>query len=169
MSGFVGIDVSKAQLDVAIRPGSERLSVANSDAGIAELKKRLCELEPELIVLEATGGYQSAAVLGLGLAKLPVAVVNPRQVRDFAKAMGRLAKTDLLDAEVLALFAERIRPEPRALPDEDALLLDALVTRRRQLVEMTVAERNRLAVCHRSQRPHIVAHLSYLKRELKEL
>ena len=169
MSGFVGIDVSKAQLDVAIRPGSERLSVANSDAGIAELKKRLCELEPELIVLEATGGYQSAAVLGLGLAKLTVAVVNPRQVRDFAKAMGRLAKTDLLDAEVLALFAERIRPEPRALPDEDALLLDALVTRRRQLVEMTVAERNRLAVCHRSQRPHIVAHLSYLKRELKEL
>ena len=114
---FVGIDVSKAALDVALRPGGESWRCANDEAGIAaELVGRLRSLVPRLIVLEATGGLERLAVAALALAGLPVAVVNPRQVRDFAKATGQLAKTDALDAAVLAHFAEAIRPEPRPLP-----------------------------------------------------
>lgn len=166
---FVGIDVSKARLDVAIRPSGERLQVANSEEGIANLIGHLFQVGPELIVLEATGGYQAAVVAGLGLAKLSVAVVNPRQVRDFAKAAGRLAKTDALDADVLARFGEVMKPQPKALLDEETIALEALVARRRQVVEMITAEKNRLAQSHKSLRAGIKSHINFLQRELQDI
>ena len=168
MSSFVGIDVSKAYLDVAFRPSGERLRVSNSESGIAELVARLSTMRPTLVVLEATGGYQAAVVASLAIAKVPTAVVNPRQVRDFAKATGRLAKTDTIDAEVLAHFAEVIRPEPRPFVDEQTLALEALVTRRRQVIEMITAEKNRLAQSHKSLRSTIKAHINFLQRELQD-
>ena len=168
MSSFVGIDVSKAYLDVAFRPSGERLRVSNSESGIAELVARLSTMRPTLVVLEATGGYQAALVASLAIAKVATAVVNPRQVRDFAKATGRLAKTDTIDAEVLAHFAEVIRPEPRPFVDEQTLALEALVTRRRQVIEMITAEKNRLAQSHKSLRSTIKAHINFLQRELQD-
>jgi len=144
---FVGIDVSKQKLDMHVRPSGEEWSVSNDARGHAELVRKLSSLSPTLIVLEATGGYQAAVAAELGANKLPVAVVNPRQVRDFAKATGRLAKTDGIDAAVLAHFAESIRPEPRPMPDELTVELQALVTRRRQLIDMRTAESNRLETC----------------------
>ena len=168
MSSFVGIDVSKAYLDVAFRPSGERLRVSNSESGIAELVARLSTMRPTLVVLEATGGYQAAVVASLAIAKVPTAVVNPRQVRDFAKATGRLAKTDTIDADVLAHFAEVIRPEPRPFVDEQTLALEALVTRRRQVIEMITAEKNRLAQSHKSLRSTIKAHINFLQRELQD-
>jgi transposase len=140
---YVGIDVSKARLDVHVRPQGEAFVVASDDEGLAQLTERLSALAPTLVVLEATGGLQSRAAGQLAAAGLAVAVVNPRQVRDFAKATGRLAKTDAIDAAVIAHFAEAVRPEPRPLPDADAAALMELVTRRRQLVEMIVAEKHR--------------------------
>jgi transposase len=166
---FVGIDVSKAQLDVAIRPSGERLQVANSEEGIAGLIGRLGQEPPELVVLEATGGYQAAVVAGLGLAKLSVAVVNPRQVRDFARALGRLAKTDALDSDVLAQFGEVMKPRPKQLLDEETIALEALVARRRQVVEMITAEKNRLAQSHKSLRVGIKSHINFLQRELQDI
>ena len=168
MSSFVGIDVSKAYLDVAFRPSGERLRVSNSESGIAELVARLSTMRPTLVVLEATGGYQAALVASLAIAKVATAVVNPRQVRDFAKATGRLAKTDTIDAEVLAHFAEVIRPEPRPFVDEQTLALEALVMRRRQVIEMITAEKNRLAQSHKSLRSTIKAHINFLQRELQD-
>jgi transposase len=144
---FVGIDVSKRQLDVHARPSGEEWSVANDAKGHAELVRKLTSLSPTLVVLEATGGYQAAVAAELGAALLRVAVVNPRQVRDFAKATGRLAKTDAIDAAALAHFAESIRPEPRPMPDELTVELQALVARRRQLIDMRTAESNRLETC----------------------
>jgi len=146
MDCFVGIDVAKATLDLALEPGGEVWSVTNDGAGVQELVSRLVPLAPTLIVLEATGGFEAAAVAAIASAGLPVVVANPRQVRDFAKACGRLAKTDAIDARILARFAERVRPAPRPLPTEAAQLLDALLTRRRQLVEMLTAETNRLGL-----------------------
>jgi transposase len=140
---YVGIDVSKARLDVHVRPQGEAFVVASDDEGLAQLTERLSALAPTLVVLEATGGLQSRAAGQLAAAGLAVAVVNPRQVRDFAKATVRLAKTDAIDAAVIAHFAEAVRPEPRPLPDADAAALMELVTRRRQLVEMIVAEKHR--------------------------
>src|SRR5918912_2322785 len=142
---FVGIDVAKAQLDIALRPTGERWAVANDDVGIAALVVRLQAMRPTLIVLEATGGNQRAVVAALAAAGLPVAVVNPRQARDFAKATGQLAKTDALDARAFAHFAEAVRPTPRPLPDAQTQELRALLTRRRQLVAMRTAEVNRLS------------------------
>ena len=144
---FVGIDVSKHSLDVHVRPSGESWSVTNDAKGHVELVKKLGGMAPTLVVLEATGGYQASAVAELGAASVRVAVVNPRQVRDFAKATGRLAKTDAIDAAVLAHFAESIRPEPRPVPDEITVELQALVTRRRQLIDMRTAETNRLETC----------------------
>jgi len=165
---FVGIDVSKARLDVAVGPAGELLGVDNDARGIAELAGRLQRLGPELIVLEASGGLETVLVGELAAAGLPVAVINPRQVRDFARATGQLAKTDALDARALALFAERIKPPVRELPDAQTRQLRALVTRRRELVEMLTAERNRLgsvpAVLHREIR----AHIRWLEARLKE-
>jgi transposase len=139
---FVGIDVAKDRLDVHPRPG-DAFTVTRDGEGIADLVERMKALSPALIVLEATGGFETVVAGALAGAQLRLAVVNPRQVRDFARAIGRLAKTDALDAEVIALFAERVRPEPRPLPDDDARYLSELVARRRQIVEMMTMERNR--------------------------
>ena len=140
---FVGIDVAKDRLDVHVRPSAEAFAVARDGDGIADLVDRLGSLSPGLVVLEATGGFEAVVAAALAAAQLPLAVVNPRQIRDFARAAGQLAKTDALDARVIALFAERMRPEPRPLPDEQARLLSEMVARRRQIVEMMTAERNR--------------------------
>lgn len=164
---FIGIDVSKARLDIAIRPSGESESMANDRVAIEALVKRLGEIEPALIVLEATGGMQCQVSAALGGAGLPVAVVNPRQVRDFAKATGQLAKTDRIDALVLARFAEAVRPKVRPLPDEVSLELRALIARRRQITEMIVAERNRIANASNAVRNRIAAHIRWLEAELK--
>jgi transposase len=140
---YVGIDVAKDRLDVHVRPGGESFTVARDGEGLAALTERLGALHPALIVLEATGGFEVTVAAALAAAKLPLAVVNPRQIRDFARATGKLAKTDALDAAAIAHFAEAIRPEPRSIPDEQARALGELVARRRQIVEMIVAERHR--------------------------
>ena len=167
---LVGIDVAKAELVIAMRPNGERWSVTNDERGVATLVERLRALAPQVIVLEATGGYELLAVAALAAAALPVVVVNPRQVRDFARATGQLAKTDRIDADVLALFADRVRPAVRPIADAEAQELDALLTRRRQLLEMLGAERNRLGqVFGKGKRPvkkSLKAHISYLEREL---
>jgi len=163
---FVGIDVSKERLDVAIRPAGESESVSNDKASIEALVKRLREVQPSLIVLEATGGLERSVTRALTSAELPVVVVNPRQVRDFAKATGQLAKTDSIDALVLARFGEVVRPALRPLPDEVTLELRALIARRRQITEMIVAERNRLSGASRSVRKRIDAHIRWLEAEL---
>jgi len=168
---FVGIDVAKAELVIAARPSGERWSVRNDERGVGTLVERLRALTPELIVLEATGGYELLAVAGLAAAALPVVVVNPRQVRDFARATGQLAKTDRIDADALALFAERVRPAVRPIADAEAQELDALLTRRRQLLDMLGAERNRLGQVFgtgkRPVRKSLKAHITYLERELR--
>jgi transposase len=167
---FVGIDVAKASLDVAVRPSGEPRRVAHTAAGLAELVEWLCTLRPQLIVLEATGGYEAALVAELGVAGLPVAVVNPRQARDFAKASGRLAKTDQVDAQALAHFAEALQPTPRPLPDAQAQELAALLERRRQVVAMRVGEENRLGVTRvAAVRGHIQAHLQFLTKDLQDV
>jgi transposase len=140
---FVGIDVSKDRLDVHLQPSGEAFAVMHDDAGIATLIARLRGTPPTLVVLEATGGLQVKMAGALAAAGLPLAVVNPRQVRDFARATGQLAKTDRLDARVIALFAAAVQPEPRPLPDEALEVLRGLMARRRELVELRVAERNR--------------------------
>jgi transposase len=145
---FVGIDVSKERLDIHVIPSGEQWSIANNEQSHRELAAKLGDLRPELVVLEATGGYQVQVVAELVLKGVPVAVVNPRQVRDFAKAIGRLAKTDQIDASVLARFAQDVRPEPRAVPDQQTVELHAMVNRRRQLLDMRTAETNRLETCH---------------------
>jgi len=165
----VGIDVAKAQLDVAVRPGGEQRRYTNDAEGIAELVTRLRVLGPWLIVVEATGGYEAPFVAEVGLAGLPIAVVNPRQVREFARASGQLAKTDRLDAQVLAHFAEALRPVPRPLPDAQTQELAALVERRRQVVAMRTAEQHRLGAARVPRvHAHIQAHLAWLETELAE-
>jgi transposase len=166
---FVGIDVAKAQLDIALRPKGERWAVANDDLGIAALVARLQAMPPTPIVLEATGGYQRAVVVALAAAGLPVAVVNPRQARDVAKATGQLAKTDALDARALAHFAEAVRPAPRPLPDAQADELRALLARRRQLVAMRTTEQNRLASAPARLQADIQAHITWLDVRLAAL
>ena len=166
---FVGLDVAKATLDVAVRPSGEQWSVSNDEAGIAALVDRLRPLHPTLLVCEATGGFERAAIAMLAAAGLPVVVANPRQIRDFARATGQLAKTDRIDAAILALFAERVRPTPRPLPSDAAQLLDALLTRRRQLVEMLVAEKNRLGFAPRPLHQGIQQHIRWLERQLDDV
>lgn len=166
---YVGIDVSKRRLDVALGVGGELLAVDNDPVGFAVLVEKLSGLEPERIVIEASGGYETALVGELAAAGLAVVVVNPRQVRDFARALGQLAKTDRLDAQVLALFAERVRPPLRALPDELERELKALMTRRRQLVEMLVAEQNRLGQAPTVLHQRLRSHIDFLRKELAQL
>lgn len=166
---FVGIDVSKRELEIALRPGGEGWTVHNDAEGIQQLLERLLNLRPTLIVLEATGGLQMPVVAALAAAELPVAVINPRQARDFAKATGRLAKTDALDAHVLAHFAEAVRPEPRPLPEEQTQHLSALLARRHQIIEMLTAEKNRLASTAKPLWPRVRAHIEWLKQELGEI
>jgi transposase len=167
---FVGIDVSKARLDVCVRTVAGPLTtftVTNDATGLAELVTRLTPQRPTRIVLEATGGWEYPAAAALIAAGQPAAVVNPRQTRDFARAIGRLAKTDRLDADLLAQFAERIRPEVRPLPDAAARAFEELLTRRRQLVEMRVAEQNRLETAARvAVRKSLQAHIDWLNRQL---
>jgi transposase len=164
---FAGLDVSKSRLDVALRPGSERWSVSNDELGISEAVDRLRGAKPVLVVLEATGGLELSVTGALAAAGLPVVVVNPRQVRDFAKATGELAKTDAIDAHVLARFAEAVRPEVRRLPDGRTQELRALLARRRQLVEMLTAEKNRLGSAPKSIKSGIQDHIRWLERRLK--
>ena len=169
MDHYIGIDVSKATLDIASLPDGESWTVTNDDPGLAELTPRLVALAPVLVVLEATGGFELLGAITLAKVGLPVAVVNPRQVRDFAKAMGRLAKTDALDAGILADFAQRVRPEPRPLPDAAAQLLDSLLTRRRQLVEMLTAEKNRLGFARGPVKRDIGQHIRWLEKRLADV
>jgi transposase len=167
---FIGIDVSKAELVVGMRPAGAGWTATNDAAGVGVLVERLRALGPTLIVLEATGGYELLCVAALAAADLPIVVVNPRQVRDFARATGQLAKTDRIDAEILARFAEVVRPAQRPIATADAQALDALLTRRRQLLEMLGAERNRLGQVFgagkRSVTKSLTTHIAFLEREL---
>jgi transposase len=165
----VGIDVSKASLDVAVRPSSERFSVANDEEGHRKLRNRLLKLKPERIVLEPTGGYEARVVQVLVAAKLPVVVVNARQVRNFAQALGRLAKTDRIDADVLAHFGEAIHPEIRAFPDEHLVELEALVNRRRQLVEMRAGEIKRKQTAPVAVHANIDELIEFLDQQLADI
>ena len=165
----VGIDVAKHQLDVALHPSGEAWSVSNDERGINTLVKRLQAVTPNLIVLEATGGLETAAASALTVAGLPCAIINPRQARDFAKATGQLAKTDRLDAGVLAQFADRIRPTPRPMPDPETKALSDLMSRRRQLIEMVTAEKNRLQSTPPGWRADVQSHITWLEGRLARL
>ncbi|HTZ41500.1 MAG TPA: IS110 family transposase [Syntrophales bacterium] len=164
---FVGIDISKEELVVAVRPTAELQSFPNTEEGLAALVRFLQPLSAHAIVLEATGGFARAAVNAMALAALPVVVVNPRQIRDFARSVGLLAKTDAIDARIIARFAEAVRPEFRPLKDLETQKLEALNNRRRQIVEMLTAEKNRLGAspewCHKDIRSHI----AWLEKRLK--
>ena len=166
----VGVDVSKATLDVQVRPTDAQWRAANDDDGIRDLVAQLRAFVPAQIVIEATGGYELAVVGALAAAGLPVVVVNPRAVRDFARATGQLAKTDQLDAGILARFAEQVRPAIRPLADAEHQELEALLTRRRQLIEMLTAEKNRLqqvfVVRGARVKKSLTAHLASLTRAL---
>ena len=167
---FVGVDVSKAHLDVHVLPTGDSFRVSHDDAGLVTLIERLRPVAPVVLVLEATGGYEVTAAATLASAGLPVAVVNPRQIRDFARATGQLAKTDTLDARVIALFAEAVRPAPRPMPDEQARALGELIARRRQLVDMLGAEQNRRRLLHdRRLQRHVDAHIAWLEEALRRL
>jgi transposase len=168
MGSFIGIDVAKRQLDVAERPSGARWAATNDVEGIAGAVERLRTTGPVgLIVVEATGGYEIPLVAALSTAGLPVVVVNPRQVRDFARALGKLAKTDVIDAGVLAHFGEAVRPEPRGLPDQLTQDLQGWLARRRQLLDMVLAEEQRLAVAARVVRPQIQQHIEWLRSQLR--
>ena len=166
---FIGIDVSKTSLDVHVLPQGTEFSLANDPAGIDAMVERISALDPTLIVLEATGRLQERAAAALAAAALPVAVVNPRQVRDFARSTGKLAKTDRLDAFVIALFAQRNRPEPRPLPDELRRQLIDAVARRRQLVEMRATEKTRRSQVAAALRPGLERHIDWLNAEIDQL
>lgn len=166
---FVGIDISKARLDVALRPLGVAFGVDHDEAGIASVIERLRRQPPTLVVLEATGGLEVMVASALAAAGLPVVVVNPRQVRDFAKATGRLAKTDAIDTQVLAPFAHAVRPALRPLPDASTQALAALMPRRRQILDMRTAETNRLWSASRAIRPEIQTHIRWLVRQVAKL
>ena len=166
---FIGVDVSKEHLDVALWPVQESWQVNNDPDGINQLVEKVGQYKPEIIIMEATGGYEIASATALGIAGLPVAVVNPRQVRDFAKSLGKRAKTDMIDAVVLARFGDAVRPPPRMLADEQSVQLKALMTRRRQLIEMITAEKNRAVHGHPTILPSLKEHIHRLEHELDEL
>ena len=169
-SHFVGIDVSKDHLDVHVRPTGDSFRVRYDDAGLVTLVEHLRPVAPAVLVLEATGGYEVTVVATLARAALPVAVVNPRQIRAFARATGQLAKTDTLDARILALFAEAVRPAARPVPNEQADALGELIARRRQLVDMLGAEHNRRRLLRdRRLQRHLDAHIAWLEEALRRL
>lgn len=165
---FVGIDVSKDSLDVCVRPLDQEWSLANNSKEIAGLVSKLKQLAVERIIVEATGGLETQLATQLAAAELPVVIINPRQARDFARATGQLAKTDRLDARVLAHFGEAIKPELRPLPSDQSRKLEALLTRRRQLVDMMVGEKNRLASCgqNKEMARDIRDHISWLEKRI---
>lgn len=165
---FIGIDVAKDRLDIANRPAGEAFALPRDESGLEQLVARLSKIAPQLVVLEATGGFETIVASALVAAGFKVAVVNPRQIRDFARATGRLEKTDKLDAAAIAHFAEAIRPEPRPLPDDDSQRLAGLMTRRRQIIEMLTAERNRRSATRdRRVVKRIDRHIAFLKAELE--
>lgn len=167
---FVGIDISGERLDLHVLPTEQRQSVVHDQAGLSELVKILQPLQPTLIVVEATGKLEIGLVAVLAAAQLPVVVVNPRQTRDFARGLGRLAKTDRIDAHILARFAESVHPEPRVLPSEQQQAMQELVTRQRQLVEMRVAESNRLTRTRTTRvRRNLQIHLDWLDQQIRDL
>lgn len=164
-----GIDVSKDNLDVCLLPSGASQRLSNDENGCAELAKILADANPSRVIFESTGGLEMLAVGLLSAASLPVVVVNPRQIRDFAKACGLLAKTDMLDAKVIALFGQRIEPEIRPLKDEATQELSALISRRRQLVDMQTAEKNRLSAAPKAVRPGITQHIEWLEKQITSL
>ncbi len=168
MSLYVGIDVSKAALDVAFGSDGDVVRVANDENGIGELVGQVVKAGPALVVLEATGGYEYLVAAALAGKEVPVAVVNPRQVRDFAKATGVLAKTDKIDARILARFAEAIRPKPRPLPTPEAKALNELLSRRRQIVDMLTMEKNRLSIAATERmKRSLKTHIDWLEEALR--
>lgn len=169
MPVYIGIDVGKTWLDVALW-GSEAVQrVSNDDAGAAEISAKLAELKPELIAVEATGGYEQLLVQTMLMEGLPVAVINPTRVRALSKANGKLAKTDVIDARLIAEFAAKVTPEPLAPKEAQEIRLKALVTRREQLVEMCAAEQNRLGTVHNSLREDVREHIQWMKARIGEL
>jgi transposase len=166
---FVGIDISKQELVVAVRPSAELQTFTNTEEGLAALVRFLQALSASSIVLEATGGFARAAVNALALAALPVVVVNPRQIRDFARSVGLLAKTDAIDAQIIARFAEAVRPEFRPLKDLETQKLEDINNRRRQIVEMISAEKNRLGMAPPWSQKDIRAHIAWLEKRLKKV
>jgi transposase len=166
---YVGVDVSKDRLDVHVRPSGEAFVVARDDKGLATLLDRLQAIRPRLIAVEATGGYETVVAATVGGAGLPLAVVNPAQVRHYAQALGKRAKTDPIDAEMIARFAEATRPEPRALPDEATQMLAELVARRRQIIAMMVAERQRATRLPKRLRKSCERVVRMLEKELAAL
>jgi len=166
---FIGIDVSKAHLDVAIHGSSEVRRVRNDEKGIEELVSEFLDVRPTLVVLEATGGFEMPVAVALAAVQVPLVIVNPRQTRDFARSTGQLSKTDAIDAHGLALFAARVRPEVRELPSEEAQELDALVSRRRQIVGMLTQEKNRLGFALGPVQKGIRKHITWLERQLSDV
>ena len=166
---YAGIDVAKAKVDVAVRPTGQKWSIAYDKRGVRELISQMKEMSPALVVLEASGGLELPLVAALAAAELPVVVVNPRQVRDFARATGTLAKTDALDAAVLAHFADAVRPSVRPLRDAETQALNSLAARRHQVMTMLVSEKNRLGTAISAVRPRIEAHVTWLEQELDDL
>lgn len=166
---YAGVDVSKAHLDLALTNADEIARLPNSEKGITELVLQLQHATPSLVVLEATGGFEVPAAAALAASGIPVVVANPRQIRDFAKSTGQLAKTDQIDARILALFAERVRPKVRPLPDEKTRALDAIVGRRRQIVDMITAEKNRLGFALPPVQKGIKKHIRWLERQLSDV
>jgi transposase len=166
---YVGIDVAKGHLDVARHDEDEVWRVDNDETGIEKLVARLAEIGPELVVLEATGGFEVAAAAALAARQVPVVIANPRQARDFAKSTGRLAKTDAIDARGLAMFAERVRPQVRELASEEARALGAVVSRRRQIIDMITAEKNRLGFALKPVQNGIEKHIRWLERQLTDV
>jgi transposase len=169
VSVFVGIDVAKLELVVAVLPTQASWVMPNDEEGVERVVQRIRALAPTLVVLEATGGYERMVVGALAAAAVPLVVANPRQIRDFARATGQLAKTDTLDAHVLALFAERVRPEPRPLADDATRALDALLTRRRQVRDMLTAEQHRLEHALPPIRRDLTQHIRWLERRLRDV
>ena len=168
-STYVGIDVAKAQVDVAVGPTGQRWVVSYDETGVGELVSQMEDLGPALVLLEASGGLELPLVAALAAAALPVVVINPRQVRDFARATGTLAKTDALDAAVLAHFADAVRSSVRPLRDAETQVLNSLVARRHQVMTMLVSEKNRLGTAISAVRPRIEAHIAWLEQELDDL
>jgi transposase len=167
-AAYIGIDVSKRELAIAIHEG-KHWEAANNDSGIYKLVKRMKEMAPALIVIEATGGFELPLVSELGSAGLPVAVVNPKRVRDFARAIGQLAKTDVIDAKVIAHFGKAVQPEVREQPSEEQVYLMALITRRRQVIDMLTAEKNRLHSVRIRMKERIQQHIQWLEEEKQAL
>ena len=166
---WVGIDVSKATLDIALRPSQQNIQVPNTPEGIVKLWEQLSLLTIEQVIIEATGGYEQAVALDLHDRGLTVSVINPRQGRDFAKATGRLAKTDAIDAQMLAHFGEALKPGATAFASQTEQELQALISRRRQLVEMLSAEKNRVSIAKRWVLPDVEAHIDWLQDRIKQL